>query len=154
MFAAEPSGRLYRSLLDCALQFCAKAILVVQADLGLDSEAEQLISDLCKLDCEVIERSEWPGTVLFNETARVYEIQYGAQAANRLAFAVDVCRYISSVNSIGASPGCTVTPLASPRHAAQPYSWMRPPRRSSRTSSPPGTTRSAAGGRGNRWSSP
>lgn len=89
VFATEPSGRLYRSLLDCGLRFCAKAILVIQPDLGLDSEAKQLLSDLCKLGCEVIERGVWSGTVLFNETARVYEIPYGAAAANLLADAVD-----------------------------------------------------------------
>lgn len=89
VFAVEPSGRLYRSLLDCGLGFCAKALLVVRADLGLSPGADQLLSNLCKQDCEVREDSKWPGTVLFDETALVYEMPYGVDVANVLAMAVD-----------------------------------------------------------------
>src|SRR5262252_1394098 len=42
------------------------------------------------------------------------------------------------------------TPAASPRQAAHRYSWRRLPRRSSPSSSHPDTSRTSAGGRGNR----
>ena len=89
VFAVEPSGHLYRSLLDCGLGFCAKAILVVRPNLGLTREAEQLLSDLCKQDCEVRDGREWPGTILFDEAARVYEMGYGVDLSDILAAAVD-----------------------------------------------------------------
>lgn len=89
VFAVEPSGRLYRSLLDCGLRFCAKVSLVVRADLGLTPEAERLLSELCKQDCHVRQGREWPGTILFDETAQVYEIRYGVDVANLLAVAAD-----------------------------------------------------------------
>ncbi len=88
MFAVEPSGHLYYSLLECGLAFCAKAILVVRADLGLTQAAAQLLTDLCKQNCEVTERREWPGTVLLDKTARVYEMRYGVDVSNILAAAV------------------------------------------------------------------
>ncbi len=84
-FVREPRGRLYRGLLNFALEVCETALLVVGKRMPLGSKGQVVLSQLEPfLRCKA-ESSEWPGTqLLFGGTAWVFQYDFTPECAEIL----------------------------------------------------------------------
>jgi hypothetical protein len=78
-FVSEPTGALYRQVLEFCAKYCDQAALVVREVDWLNPEALDLMERLRAFQLSVTETSEWPGTKLLTDTATVY--RYSADGA-------------------------------------------------------------------------
>jgi hypothetical protein len=83
-FLEQPTGYLYRGLIDHALGECRSALLVVRPSLGLSSQALGVLKQLEHLLDEKVDASEWPGTKLFNGSAVLFRYTFNAECAEIL----------------------------------------------------------------------
>jgi hypothetical protein len=67
----EPSGELYRRLIDFAASRRSLALLVVRPDMDLSVHGEMVLSDLQPFTVERVRSSKWPGTELLVDDAEV-----------------------------------------------------------------------------------
>ena len=88
-FIIEPTGGLYRSLLEHAFPACDSVLLVVRRSQPLNESGRCLLSRLDAFLMRETERSEWPGTKLLDRTAQVFEFRFTPRSALVLKQAVD-----------------------------------------------------------------
>ena len=87
-FIREPRGRLYRGLLDFALEVCKSALLVVGKRMPLGVRGQAILSQLEPFLKHKTELSEWPGTqLLFGGTAWVFQYDFTPECAEILKWA-------------------------------------------------------------------
>jgi hypothetical protein len=72
----EPRQDLYYKLLDYSLNKCKFALLVTRYPIKLSTSGKNLLGYLENNLIEKNDSSEWPGTILFNETATIYKYKY------------------------------------------------------------------------------
>ena len=74
---ADPAGATaYSQLLEASATVCSYFLLVVRESLGLDSDAQRVLTDLLPYLVDEAASNSWPGTVLFSELAivRIYRL--------------------------------------------------------------------------------
>mgnify|MGYP001608477266 CR=1 FL=1 len=71
-----PNNAIYRRILEEGLKHCGIVLLVVRNGLNLDASAYALLEKLEPYQLSKGEASEWPGTVLFDDSAVVYRFEY------------------------------------------------------------------------------
>ena len=67
----ELSGKIYHQLINYGLNYCDKFLLVIRHSLPLSHHAEHVLDELNLFLMEQRNCSEWPGTILINDTAMV-----------------------------------------------------------------------------------
>jgi hypothetical protein len=76
----EPSGPVYRRLLEISTAYCGTFLLVKRHTIAMDETAESALEALRPFIKEVHESSEWPGTQLLGGTATVYQYHLSEKA--------------------------------------------------------------------------
>jgi hypothetical protein len=71
-----PNGVIYRRILEEGLKHCGIILLVVRNGLNLDASGYAILGKLKPYQLCKGEESEWPGTVLFDDSAVVYRFKY------------------------------------------------------------------------------
>jgi len=72
-FIREPNVKLYCDLLDYSLKFCCLATLVIRKDLKTSPNVDIILKKLEPYLIEIKDTKEWPGTVLYSDTAKLYK---------------------------------------------------------------------------------
>jgi hypothetical protein len=85
----EPSGDVYRGLIEISLEFCSSLLLVVRSSIRLESHAHAVLSRLEPFLLHQGEESEWPGTQLLDHFATVYQFKLDDQTAGIMVSAAD-----------------------------------------------------------------
>ncbi len=80
----EPNGISYQKLLDFAIGECQIVLLVLQPTLPLAPTGEKALERLSPFLREEISSSEWPGTKLLNQKARLFYYSFSAESATIL----------------------------------------------------------------------
>lgn len=75
-FSLDPSGPLFEDLLNVALTNCVAGLVVVRQTLQLGSKAKSFLRRVDAFLVSTEETSNWPGTVLFEETAKVFRFTF------------------------------------------------------------------------------
>lgn len=85
-FSSEPQEQVYRDLIDLALSVgqCKYAFLIVREKIPLDQNGNQALEDLNPHIETVKDVSEWPGTKLHNQTAKLYSYRFDQECAAAL----------------------------------------------------------------------
>jgi hypothetical protein len=81
---SEPKDKIYRDLLDYAVNKCAFALVVIRPSLPFSKAGQRALKALERYFHEERFSSEWPGTTLLTETARVLLYQFGPECASVL----------------------------------------------------------------------
>jgi hypothetical protein len=81
---SEPKNKIYRDLLDYGVNECAFALIVIRPSLPLSEAGTRALKELEQYLHEERFSSEWPGTTLLAETARVLLYQFGSECASVL----------------------------------------------------------------------
>jgi len=70
----EPRKQDYKDLIDLASSLCTKFILVkrTQSALEIDKNCDKTLDELKPYLIDIQEKDQWPGTLLFEDTATVY----------------------------------------------------------------------------------
>lgn len=80
-FTREPKDDVYQKLIDYALPYCENIVLVIRPSLPMSPAVSDVLNRLAPFLVEAIETSEWPGTKLLDETARVYRYKFTFESA-------------------------------------------------------------------------
>lgn len=80
----EPTGDVYRKLIDYATSNCHTALLVVRHSIPLASRGKGILDQLAAFLRRQEDSSEWPGTRLLDSTALVLQYEFGPGCANVL----------------------------------------------------------------------
>ena len=70
------SATQYRALLDVALQFCTRALLVVRLETDLSHDGQMVLRALEPFDLRQEVADEWPGTRLLDSVAQLNHFRY------------------------------------------------------------------------------
>jgi hypothetical protein len=81
---AEPTGDVYRKLIDYAALNCKTALLVVRHTIPLAPQGKEVLDQLAIFLRQQEESSEWPGTNLLDSTALVLRYEFGLECAQVL----------------------------------------------------------------------
>src|SRR5262245_29605026 len=76
----EPVGAVYSRLLGSALRECQFALLVVRQDMELSTRGVQVVDLLTPFFYHVADVDCWPGTQLFQSTARVHHFKFNQES--------------------------------------------------------------------------
>jgi hypothetical protein len=75
----EPSQFTYERILDFSLNLSSRMLLVIGKSMESSDKCNQVIVNLDKYLLEKKESSEWPGTILYAETASVRTYSYNKE---------------------------------------------------------------------------
>jgi hypothetical protein len=84
----EPRYEMYHQLVDYSLVLCDHFLLVLRDSISVDKSAENLMDELGSFLTSDEELSEWPGTKLYDSTARVIRFSLTLESASILKSAV------------------------------------------------------------------
>lgn len=87
--AREPAGERYRSLIDAGLRYGESLLLVVRNRDPLEQRGAELLTQMQPYLIEVSQEYEWPGTLLYADTATVYRFKFNFASAQVLKDATD-----------------------------------------------------------------
>jgi hypothetical protein len=76
----EPSQSDYENILDFSLDISSLMLLVINKSMKPSDNCERVIVELKKYLLETTELSEWPGTILYSETAIVRKYSYNKES--------------------------------------------------------------------------
>jgi hypothetical protein len=76
----EPSQFTYQKILDFSLNLSSRMLLVISKSMKSSDKCDQVILNLNKYLLEKKESSEWPGTILYTETAIVRTYSYNKES--------------------------------------------------------------------------
>jgi hypothetical protein len=80
-FTEEPSGQLYRALLDACVEHCQGGLLVERPSIGLSEQGTLVLERLRPWIQEEKQLGEWPGTKLHGHTALVRFFAFNPESA-------------------------------------------------------------------------
>lgn len=80
-FTEEPSGQLYRALLDACVEYCDVGLLVERPSIGLSEQGRSFLERLRPSIREEKQLAEWPGTKLQGHTALVRFFAFNPESA-------------------------------------------------------------------------
>lgn len=80
-FTEEPSGQLYRALLDTCVEYCDVGLLVERPSIGLSEQGRSFLERLRPWIREERQLAEWPGTKLHGHTALVRFFAFNVESA-------------------------------------------------------------------------
>ena len=80
----EPTGDIYRTLIDYATLNCTTALLVVRHSIPLASRGKGVLDQLAAFLKQQEDSSEWPGTKLLDSTALVLRYEFRLECAHIL----------------------------------------------------------------------
>lgn len=80
----EPTGNVYKELLSFALKYCDSFQFTVVHHIQNNPDVKKTIRILEPYLINITEKSEWPGTILYNGTATVYLYKFNEKSKSIL----------------------------------------------------------------------